>query len=236
MGFSANPSGHPADLSKTGGDHVEVIANKLLELIYNAAEDLDITLRETPILISLLTDWFEKQEKKPVVLLIDEYDAPVLNNLNKPELPAIKELLREFYKMIKADEEYIRFIFITGISKFTQMGVFSALNHLNDITLNEEYAECCGYTAEEIASSFPEQIRQVRRKQDLSEPEFWKKLARYYNGYSWDGETFVYNPFSILKYFDNKGRFTPYWMETGSPEYIIRYSADKNTILLILSR
>ena len=222
---------HPVirlDLSKAGGDHVEVIANKLLELIYNAAEDLDITLRETPYPDIAFDRLIRKAgKKKPVVLLIDEYDAPVLNNLNKPELPAIKELLREFYKMIKADEEYIRFIFITGISKFTQMGVFSALNHLNDITLNEEYAECCGYTAEEIASSFPEQIRQVRRKQDLSEPEFWKKLARYYNGYSWDGETFVYNPFSILKYFDNKGRLIPYWMETGSPEYIIRYSADK---------
>ncbi|WPD21742.1 MAG: AAA family ATPase [Candidatus Electrothrix scaldis] len=222
---------HPVirlDLSKAGGDDVEVIASKLLELIYNAAEDLDIHIRETPHPDIAFDRLIRKAGKStPAVLLIDEYDAPVLNNLNKPELPAIKELLREFYKIIKADEEYIRFIFITGISKFTQMGVFSALNHLNDITLNEEYAGCCGYTADEIASAFAEQIQEIRKKQHLTESEFWEKLSSYYNGYSWDGETFMYNPFSILKYFDNKGRLIPYWMETGSPEYIIRYSANK---------
>ncbi len=220
------------DLSKVGGRNADIISQKLLELIYNAAEDIGVEIRETPYPDLAFDRLLRKAGKdRPVVLLIDEYDAPVLNNLKRENLAEIKELLREFYKMIKADEEYIRFIFITGISKFTQMGIFSALNHLNDITLAGQHAACCGYTAEEIAGAFPEYIEQVQQRHGLTDQEFWNKLEQYYNGYSWDGETFVYNPLSILKFFDNNGRFIPYWMETGSPEYIIRYSEEQQYTL-----
>ncbi|MCI5140077.1 MAG: hypothetical protein D3922_17090 [Candidatus Electrothrix sp. AR1] len=125
-----------------------------------------------------------------MLFIIDEYDTPILDNLTNPNLMEIKEVLRGFYKIIKADEEYIRFVFITGISKFTHVGVFSALNHLEDITLDSEYASLAGYTEKEIRNVFSEQIELVKKELTLPEDSFWKKLANYYNGYSWDGEIF----------------------------------------------
>jgi hypothetical protein len=127
----------------------------------------------------------------PVVILIDEYDTPILENLNQPRLPAIKQILRSFYKIIKANEEFIRFTFITGISKFTHVGVFSALNNLEDITLNSDYAAVVGYTEKDIRNAFGEQIEQVKTKTGLIDKELWKKLAHYYNGYSWAGSLFI---------------------------------------------
>ena len=222
---------HPVirlDLSKVSGKTPEVISEKLLELIYDAAEDAEAVIGETVYPDIALKRLIRKVGKvKRVVILIDEYDTPILDNLTNPNLMEIKEVLRGFYKIIKADEEYIRFVFITGISKFTHIGVFSALNHLEDITLDSEYASLAGYTEKEIRNVFSEQIERVKKELALTEDSFWKKLANYYNGYSWDGENFVYNPLSILKFLKNKGKFIPYWMETGSPEFIIHYSENK---------
>ncbi|RWX46581.1 putative AAA-ATPase [Candidatus Electrothrix aarhusensis] len=223
----SNPVIH-LDLSQVLCNDSASIEKQLYELIREQAENFDCTLLEksTPnIAFRQLIKHLGK--KKRVVILIDEYDAPILDNLANPNLIAIKTVLRGFYKIIKASEEYIRFVFITGISKFTHVGVFSALNNLEDITLSSEYASILGYTEEEIATFFPQQINLAREQLDLTDKLFWKKLAAYYNGYSWDGEHFVYNPLSILKFFRSKGKFIPYWMETGSPEYIIRYSEDK---------
>ena len=119
------------DLSKVGGRNADIISQNLLELIYNAAEDIGASIRETPYPNLAFDRLLRKAGKdRPVVLLIDEYDAPVLDNLRREHLAEIKELLREFYKMIKADEEYIRFVFITGISKFTQMGINNVTLHM----------------------------------------------------------------------------------------------------------
>lgn len=216
------------DLSKVNGDQPEVISDKLLEIVFDAAELMDIELKETPYPDVALNKLILKAGKAtPVVILVDEYDTPILENLDQPNLPAIKQVLRSFYKIIKANEEFIRFTFITGISKFTHVGVFSALNNLKDITLNSDYAAVVGYTEKEIRHTFGEQIEQVKNKTDLTDEEFWKKLAHYYNGYSWDGRQFVYNPLSILSFLDSGGEFTPYWMQTGSPAFIAKYSQDK---------
>ena len=222
---------HPViqlDLSKVNGDRPEVISDKLLVLVYNAAELMGIELRETPYPDVALDSLILKAGKTtPVVILIDEYDTPILDNLHHPELDAIKQVLRGFYKIIKANEAFIRFTFITGISKFTHVGVFSALNNLEDITLDSHYASVVGYTKKEIRHAFPKQIEQVKNKTHLTDKDFWEKLAHYYNGYSWDGEQFVYNPLSILKFLKSGGEFIPYWMETGSPKFIAKYSQDK---------
>ncbi|MCW5204306.1 AAA family ATPase, partial [Desulfobulbus sp. US4] len=222
---------HPVvrlDLSQVTGYTAQAVEKQLYELIREQAEDFDLTLTEKNAANIAFRQLIKQVgREKGVVVLIDEYDAPVLDNLQNPNLLEIKKVLRGFYKIIKASEEYIRFVFITGISKFTHVGIFSALNNLEDITLASEYASILGYTEKEIAAFFPQQIHLAKEQLDLTEKLFWKKLAAYYNGYSWDGEHFVYNPLSILKFFRNKGKFIPYWMETGSPEYIIRYSEDK---------
>jgi hypothetical protein len=222
---------HPVirlDLSQVAGDTAHTVEKQLYELIREQAENFNFTLIEksTPnIAFRQLIKQLGKEKR--VVILIDEYDAPVLDNLTNPNLIAIKTVLRGFYKIIKASEEYIRFVFITGISKFTHVGVFSALNNLEDITLASDYASIVGYTAKEIDSFFAKEIEEVKEHLGLTDKHFREKLAAYYNGYSWDGEHFVYNPLSILKFFRSKGKFIPYWMETGSPEYIIRYSENK---------
>ncbi len=222
---------HPVihlDLSQVLCNDSESIEKQLYELIREQAENFDFTLIEKSapnIAFRQLIKQLGKEKR--VVILIDEYDAPILDNLANPNLIAIKTVLRGFYKIIKASEQYIRFVFITGISKFTHVGVFSALNNLEDITLANDYASIVGYTEKEIDSFFAKEIEEVKKHLCLTDKHFWKKLAAYYNGYSWDGEHFVYNPLSILKFFRSKGKFIPYWMETSSPEYIIRYSEDK---------
>ncbi|MCW5212287.1 AAA family ATPase [Desulfobulbus sp. TB] len=222
-----NPVIH-LDLSQVVCHDAATVEKQLYELIREQAENFAVSLLEKEAPNIAFRQLIKKIGKEqPVVLLIDEYDAPILDNLSNPDLIAIKTVLRGFYKIIKASEQYIRFVFITGISKFTHVGVFSALNNLEDITLADEYASLLGYTREEIATFFPQQIHLAKKELHLTEKLFWKKLAAYYNGYSWDGQHFVYNPLSILKFFRSKGKFIPYWMETGSPEYIIRYSEDK---------
>jgi hypothetical protein len=216
------------DLSQVNGNQADTITQRLLALVCNTAKLMEVDIDSTPLPDIAFRNLIQEAGKStPVVILIDEYDTPVLENLNNPELVEIKNVLRSFYKIIKANEEFIRFTFITGISKFTHVGVFSAMNNLEDITLNSDYAPVVGYTEKEIRHAFPKQIERVKTKTGLTDNEFWKKLAHYYNGYSWDGEQFVYNPLSILKFLNSGGEFIPYWMETGSPSFIINYSKDK---------
>jgi hypothetical protein len=194
-------------------------SNKTVNAIEIKEEELPgVAFRE---LISNLSN----RDGKAVVL-IDEYDAPILDSLGKKILAEIKDLLRGFYKVLKEQEENIRFVFITGISKFSKVGVFSALNNLQDITLHEKYSAITGYTKEELSIYFESYIREVQKKSGLSKEEFDEKLKHYYNGYSWDGATFMYNPFSILCFFDRKV-FAPYWMETGSPSFMMHYAETK---------
>ncbi len=160
------------------------------------------------------------------VVLIDEYDAPILDSLGKPILPEIKEFLRSFYKVLKEQEENIRFVFITGISKFSKVGVFSALNNLVDITLDERYAAITGYSKEEIDAYFADHCASVMKHHKLTKNVFDYEMKYYYNGYSWDGNTFLYNPFSILRFLDSH-QFAPYWIETGSPSFMLYYAETK---------
>jgi hypothetical protein len=220
------------DLSIVNGSQPQDISQILLELVSDTAKRMAIEIEPTAFpYIAFDRLIKEAGNSTPVVILIDEYDTPVLQNLNNPELNEIKSVLRGFYKVIKANEEFIRFTFITGISKFTHVGALvgmgSALNHLEDITLDSAYAAVVGYTEQEIRTHFATSISKAQQSTGLSDKLFWEKLAHYYNGYSWDGEHFVYNPQSILKFLKSQGEFLPYWMATGSPEFIMRHSEDK---------
>ncbi len=220
------------DISITLSDSVEDLKKSLYHLVLEAARNYKICLEETTAPSLALHELILKlfQQKGKVVILIDEYDAPILDSLHKETLTEIKELLRNFYKIIKASEEYLKFVFITGISKFSKVGVFSSMNNLEDVSLYDNYATIVGYTREEIACYFSDYIAIALEKLSLSEAEFWEQLKHYYNGYSWNGVNFVYNPFSVLKFF-RECKFYPYWMESGSPSYIISY-AQKNQLQL----
>ena len=151
-----------------------------------------------------------------VVILVDEYDKPILDNItNKDIAREMRDGLRNLYSVIKGADAYIKFVFITGVSKFSKVNLFSGLNNLKDITIDERYATICGYTEEEL-SIFQERLIDVNREE----------LRLWYNGYNFLGDK-VYNPFDILLYFDKK-EFKNYWFETGNPLFLIELIRENN--------
>ena len=167
---------------------------------------------------------------KPVVVLIDEYDAPVGAALNDPaKATAIRATLSTFYGEIKNNVSNIRLMMMTGVTRFTQLSVFSALNNLNDLTMESRYATLLGYTEEELEANFDEDMREHAQVMGLSYEDYRAELRRWYNGYrfSSDCETRVYNPVSIAKTLGSKRKtFAPTWSKTGTPSVLINYLSD----------
>ncbi len=168
--------------------------------------------------IELIEKTYEKHGS--VVVLIDEYDKAIVDYLdNVPKAAEHRDILRDFFVVLKDYSRFLRFVFITGISKFSKVSIFSALNQLNDITMDEEYATLTGYTQTELETYFIDYLPQAEKKYQLSTPELYDRIKFWYNGYSWDGERSVYNPFSILNFF-SKFRFDNYWFSTGTPTFL----------------
>ena len=158
-----------------------------------------------------------------VVILIDEYDKPILDNINNlKKANEMREVLRSFYAIIKGCDEYLRFVFITGISKFSKTSVFSAMNNLTDISMLKRYGDIVGYTQDELEENFSEWIALSSKIMSLSKDELQNKIKAYYDGFSFDGSTRLYNPFSILNFFFDE-KFGNYWYTSGSPSFIARY-------------
>ena len=148
-----------------------------------------------------------------VVVLVDEYDKPILDALeNRQQAEANRDYLRGFYGAIKGCARYIRFVFVTGISMYSKVSLFSNLNNLNDISLDPEYATICGYTDNDLRTVFEPELAGLQEEER-------QEIQRWYNGYHWRGEDKVYNPFDIMLYFQ-KREFKPYWYETGTPSYL----------------
>jgi hypothetical protein len=168
--------------------------------------------------------------KGRVVILIDEYDKPIIDFLEAENLHIAKQnraILRNFYSIIKNADPYIEFFLMTGVSKFSQTGIFSNLNHLNDITLNENYAALTGYTQDELEFYFDEWINRTLLKfKSISKETLLMHIKQWYNGYSWDAKTRVYNPYSVLLFFDNRA-FENYWFATGTPTFLINLIKEK---------
>ncbi|TAE20012.1 MAG: AAA family ATPase, partial [Bacteroidetes bacterium] len=165
-----------------------------------------------------------KKHGKGVVVLVDEYDKPITEFLRKDQIATAqenRELMRQFYSPLKDLDKYLRFIFITGVSKFSKVSIFSDLNHLEDITTGANYAKLLGYTEEEIEHYFHNSIQKVADYQELTYEQCFAKMRLWYNGYSWNrGKDKVYNPTSVLKFLQNK-EFENYWFETGTPTFLI---------------
>jgi hypothetical protein len=155
-----------------------------------------------------------------VVILIDEYDKPIIDYIdNVTQADENREILRDFYVVLKDSPQYLRFVFITGISKFTKVSIFSALNHLKDISINDDYTTLLGYTQTELEHYFRDYMPKIAQKQECDEEQLLKEIKYWYNGYSWDGITSVYNPFSVLNFMD-QGEFRNFWFSTGTPTFL----------------
>ena len=158
-----------------------------------------------------------------VVVLIDEYDKPILDNFNNLQRAnEMREVLRSFYTTLKSCDEYLRFVLLTGISKFSKAGVFSAMNNLEDISMDRSYGDIAGYTQSELEKYFSEWLENAAEKMKLTHEELLENLKNYYDGFSFDGATKIYNPFSIMQCL-KKGRLNNYWYVSGSPTFIIKY-------------
>ena len=158
-----------------------------------------------------------EQHGRQVVLLIDEYDKPMIDNID--DMALAKQMLKQlhsFYSVIKATDEHLRFVMLTGVSKFSKVSIFSGLNNLKDISLNPDYGSICGYTEADLREVFGEHLRGVDREQ----------LRHWYNGYNFLGTDLVYNPYDILNFIDRsqsfgKFKFENYWFKTGTPTFVV---------------
>ena len=197
------------DLLQSMKDIVDRVARKYdLQL---AGENPQVKFRE---LIEKLA------QKEKVVLLIDEYDKPILNNISKPWSKEILDTLKGFYSVVKACEHLERFVFITGVSKFCHVSLFSDLNNLTDLTMDARYATMFGYTQDELEANFGDRIATLAGNTDIT--AYKGKIKEWYNGYRFhkNAQT-VYNPVSLAYFFENNGEFNNYWFSTGTPSFLL---------------
>ncbi|MDR1313283.1 MAG: ATP-binding protein [Deltaproteobacteria bacterium] len=212
----------------------DILEKKIVRRLGKNAERHNISLQGVDYAdsFSCLIEDLRKERGQKVVLLIDEYDAPVINLSAKEKsaydaqlLTDTRDVIGSFYTTIKARADDIEFAFITGITKFSGMGVFSKLNNLVDISLDSEFADFMGYTKQELKSNFSFFIKNTARKLCLSEKRLLKQIRDYYDGFSFDGKKKLYNPFSILSFF-NFSEFGKYWMQSGSDGLIKKFLRD----------
>ena len=181
-----------------------------------ASDDLTIRFRE-------LVKNISRKTESQVVVLIDEYDAPLLTVVHDSErLESMRTLLQSFYSPLKKLDQYLRFVFITGISKFSQLSIFSQLNNLNNISMLPQYAGICGITERELKDNFQEGVAELGKANNMAKDEVLAKLKLKYDGYCFAEESEgVYNPFSLLSAMQNK-KLGNYWFSTGTPTFLVK--------------
>ena len=207
---------------------IEGVRASLLKLTREVAIHLGIECSETPLagdlLSELISATFRKYNQK-VVVLIDEYDKPYTDFVNDSIMAEkVRNVLRNYYVRIKSKDQFIRFTFITGISKFARFGVFSTLNTPLDISMMLKYANICGYTEEEIHSCFPDYIQEMATEMHVSTTGLMDQMRDYYNGFSFDdaAKERLYNPYSTLSFFKKK-KFSNFWVHSGKSKFMVDY-------------
>ncbi|MEN8217158.1 MAG: AAA family ATPase [Pseudomonadota bacterium] len=161
-------------------------------------------------------------KKGKVVVLIDEYDKPIVDHIDHIEKATKnRKILQEFFGVLKYSDAFLRFVFLTGVSKFSRVSIFSELNNLRDITLSKQFATLLGYTQDELESYFGQHIQSLCFELGLKKAHLLAQIKHWYNGYSWNGKDKMYNPFSILNLFAEQ-RFSNYWFASGTPSFLMK--------------
>ena len=224
----------------SGGKHMEkdqlerYIGNRLVEYekrygIASPAKD------NNDRFTNLIRAAYEKTGKK-VVVLIDEYDAPLLDVVHEDEtLPVLRNVMRNFYSPLKDCDPYLQFVFLTGITKFSQLSIFSELNNLKNISMRPDYASVCGISLEEMTSQMSDYIDDFAASKGISRDETISRLQRQYDGYhfTWPSPD-IFNPYSLLNAFQDY-QFTNYWFSSGTPTYLIEMLRKFDTLPTDLS-
>jgi Predicted AAA-ATPase/PD-(D/E)XK nuclease superfamily len=212
---------HPVIRISLGGgawQNPAALELRLRELLLEHERRLGVTLTHTSLIgrFAQLIELAHEKTGERVVVLVDEYDKPILDNITDTACATeMREALKDFYSVLKDSDAHLKFVFLTGVSKFSKVSLFSGLNHLKDITLDARFSAICGYTDEDVDTVFAPELPGLDREE----------IRRWYNGYNWLGEG-VYNPFDALLLFD-KREFQPYWFETGTPTFLVKLLAER---------
>ncbi len=196
---------------------------RILALLRKNAQALAVACGDPTDIVGCFSDLIEAAHSasgERVVVLVDEYDKPILDNLTQPDRAReLRDGLRNLYSVIKDSDAHIRFAFLTGVSKFSKVSLFSGLNNLNDITVDARYSALCGYTEADLDTVFAPELEGLDRD----------RIRIWYNGYNWTGEA-VYNPFDVLLLFE-KRQFRPWWFETATPTFLVDLLTERHTWL-----
>jgi len=199
------------------------VGNVIIGFLEDIAQQYGVTLSEGNYQLKFRRLIQTLAQKGRVVILIDEYDKPIVDNIeNVPEAKRIRDTLKDFYGIIKAMDQHLRFVLITGISKFSKVGIFSALNNLDDLTIEPRFATMLGITEAELRSNFQEHLALFAQQEGITPEALLQEIRAWYNGFCFvrNCES-VYNPFSTLQLL-NKQYFGHYWFETGTPTFLIK--------------
>ena len=190
---------------------------------YERTFGLDTTAGDANLRLTRLIKCAYEKTGKKVVVLIDEYDAPLLDVVHEKEnLGVLRNIMRNFYSPLKACDPYLKYVFLTGITKFSQLSIFSELNNIKNISMDEPYAAICGITEDEMLTQMKEDMEMLAAKLNISSEEVLLKLKENYDGYHFTYPSpDIYNPFSLLNAFAD-GKFGSYWFGSGTPTYLIK--------------
>ena len=223
------------DMSTCAADDAQELKGLLRSMLRREAVRLGLPQPEgaTPgdAFLQFCTDLAANTKGGKFVLLVDEYDKPLLGHLGKPDVNDIRDELKAFYSVIKTCEGLQRFAFMTGVSKFSKVSVFSDLNNLNEFSMDARVATLFGYTHEEVKANFPASLAALGAKQGLDAEATFARLVQWYDGYRFEENAApVFNPVSVGKCLSS-GKFDPYWFETGTPTFLLRLM-EKNPVVL----
>jgi hypothetical protein len=213
------------DLNKAGYKNEQTL-NVVLDAIlkrYEQEWNVDYIASELSVRFDNLIQKISKQSGRKAVVLVDEYDKPLLNTIDNTVVNEnIRDTLKGFYGVLKSADANLRFVFLTGVTKFSKVSVFSDLNHLVDISMDEDYADICGISESELLTYFQPEIKNLAEKRKLTYEGTLAELKKRYDGYHFceDAEG-MYNPFSLLNTFSKKV-FKSYWFETGTPTFLVQ--------------
>ena len=216
---------HPVlhfDLARTESRDPLEFENVLKRKLQTMSSLMGISIESPTVqegLESLITTLTKKNQ---VVVLVDEYDSPIINNLKTPEIAEQnRDFLKAFFGTLKSLDRYLKFTFVTGVSKFSQVSLFSGPNNLTDITMDPRYAGMMGYTEEELKASFNEHVETIAKKRGQKKAEIFEEIRAWYNGYRFsEKQLSVYNPYSTLRFLSAE-KAESYWYSTGTPSFLI---------------
>jgi len=210
------------DFSLLSCGNTEQLKIDLILALERTATEYGVVIEGASVKARLVSLIMQLSKQGQVAVLIDEYDAPIIQNILNKELSLDnREVLKEFYTAIKSLDAYVYFIFLTGVSKFAKTSIFSGMNNLKDISMSPEYAALCGYTQQELETCFAPHINQVAQVLRVSREQLLDDMRFWYNGYRFSSAPLkVYNPFSILLFLEEKC-FSNFWFETGTPTFLV---------------